>query len=56
MLNWGRRNYLGSKTLMYQKCYMCSEIWGSLISWSLVFLVCHGPRRFLSFLSELHMS
>ena len=27
MLTWGRRNYLGSKTLRYQKCYMCSEIW-----------------------------
>ena len=30
MLTWGRRNYLGSKISRYQKCYTCSEIWGSL--------------------------
>ena len=31
MLTRGGRNYLGSypsKTSRYQKCYMCSEIWG----------------------------
>ena len=25
-----------------------------LIGWGLIFLVCHGPRHFLSFISELH--
>ena len=24
----GKANYLGSKSSSYQKCYMCSEIWG----------------------------
>ena len=27
ILTWGRQNCLGSKSLCYQKCYMCSEIW-----------------------------
>ena len=31
-----------------KKCYLYSEIWGRLISWGLVFLVCHSPRHFLS--------
>ena len=43
MLTWGRRNYLGSKTLRYQKC---SEIWGRP---DLLGSVCYGPRHFLSF-------
>ena len=49
MLTWGRRNYLRSEISRYQKCCMCSEIWAGLISWGLIFLVCHGPRHFLSF-------